>query len=274
MSADLARLLAAAGPDTRSGLAAGVITQPGGEFMVNLGGEDVAPRWQVGYMPQLGDAVVALRVGGVWTVLGATTSTPMSALPNPDPAAPPPRVPPPSPKAPSVESDVSTFTATDSGTWDYAGTRWSDFHGKDLTQGSYGGKAYAGAWFYGGQPKLKLAGFTVAKAEVRIGARRRLGSWGQSVALHLKLHTSASRGGSFVTSGTHDVTLGPTPQGAQWVTLPASWGQTLITDGGGLGIAGDPYAGVVGVGSASKGLDPQSGLLRLTWTRNETQIGD
>lgn len=267
MSADLARLLAVAGPDTRSSLAVGVITQVGGEYTVNLGGVDVTPRWVVGYMPQPGQAVVAVRVGGVWTVLGATTATPMSTLPSPDPAAPPARVPPPSPKAPVTESGRSTFTATDSGTWDYSGSRWSDFHGRDLTQGSFGGKASAGAWFYGGQPRQKLGGRTVTKAEVRLGARRRLGSWGQAVKLHLKLHTSATRGGSFVTSGTHDVSLGPIPEDPQWVTIPASWGQTLITDGGGLGIAGDPYAGLIGVGSTRSGLDPQSGLLRLTWTR-------
>ena len=269
---DLATILAAAGRSKSEPLAQGVITITDTTWTVNIGGVNVTPRWLVGYVPRTGDTVQCVRVGGVWTVIGATFDAPMSTLPTPDPVAAA-KVPPESPKSPPSPGGVATFSANDSGTWDYSRDAFSGYHGRDLTQGSYGGVSYAGAWFYGGPPQAKMKGRVVTKTEIRLGARRKLGQWGEPIVISLKRHTSKKRGGSFTTTGPDfDVTL-PSFASARWVTLPNDWGQSLVDDGYGIGIRGGSYGGIVGVGSARSGLDPQSGLVRLTWKRNSYSQG-
>lgn len=170
-----------------------------------------------------------------------------------DPDAPPP--------PPTVDSGTLDVTASDSATWSSRGV-WDGYYGTSLVQGSYGGRSYSGAWFYGDAPS-QIVGRTVAGARVRLGGRLHMGSYNAPLALNLWLHTSRSRPGGDVSriSGPHVVTLTP-GAGAQWVEIPAGWGQEIVNTGGGLSVAGGTYGGVHGVGD-----DPASGQIQLDWVR-------
>ncbi|WP_163275322.1 hypothetical protein [Cellulomonas iranensis] len=210
----------------------------------------VVPCRYVGTAPAIG-ALVRLdwqsTTPWVWPSAAATVPTPDPV----DPGAPPP--------PPSATSGTLTVAAADSGTWSSRGV-WDSYYATHLTQGSYGGRSYAGAWFYGAAPR-QAAGRTVTATRVRVGARRRMGSYNAALPLNLYLHTSPSRPGGDVTrvAGPHTVLLVP-GAGPQWVDVPASWGQTLVDSGGGLGIAGGEYGGIDGVGS-----DAASGQVQIDW---------
>lgn len=175
--------------------------------------------------------------------------------PTPDPGAPTPPAPP-----PVQTTGTLTVTALDSGSWQVGGT-WA-WAGTDVYQWRYGSnRENRGAWFYG-HGAAQLAGATITGARIRLGARMPIGSSSAAQTLHLYRHTDASRPGGDVSraAGPYDVLLAPGAP-AQWVDIPAAWGQDLIT-GGGIAVAGSPYVGIAGVGS-----DPASGQLQLDWRR-------
>lgn len=208
----------------------------------------------VGTPPAIG-ALVRLDWGSTtpW-VWPSTAATVPSLLPGGDPGTGP---------APPPASSAGTLsvTALDSGTRSSAGGGvWDPYYGTHLTQGSYGGRSYSGAWFYGAGPQ-QVAGRTVAGLRIRLGARRRIGSHNAALELHLWLHTSPSRPGGDVSriAGPHGVVLAP-GAGPDWHGLPADWGQHLANNGGGIAIAGSTYGGITGVGE-----DPASGQLQLDW---------
>lgn len=181
-----------------------------------------------------------------------------AVIPSPSPDTDPGITPPPPP--PVRTTGTLTVTATDSGSWQ-VGSNWS-WAGTAVYQYRYGSnRENRGAWFYGNGAG-QLDGATVTAARIRLGARLRIGSYNADVAIHLHRHTNPSRPGGDVNrvAGPHDITLAP-GAGAQWVDLPTSWGQDLIS-GGGIALIGAPYAGVAGVGS-----DPASGQLQLDWSR-------
>ena len=96
-----------------------------------------------------------------------------------------------------------------------------------------------------------------------------MGNYNQSITFTLRRHSHTSRPSGPINflSGTVSVTV-PSGGGARWVELPNSWGQYIIDNGGGIGLASGSYGGIVGVG-AGAGLDPQSGLLEITWSRRD-----
>lgn len=161
---------------------------------------------------------------------------------------------------PVTTSGTLTVTAIDSGSWQVGGS-WA-YQGTDVVQWRYGSaRENRGAWFYG-NGVAQLAGATITGARLRLGARLRIGSYNAAQTLHLYRHTDAARPGGDVArvAGPHDVSLAANV-GAQWVDIPAAWGQDLIA-GGGIAVAGSPYVGITGVGS-----DPASGQLQLDWRR-------
>lgn len=165
------------------------------------------------------------------------------------------------PAPPPVQTTGTlTVAALDSGSWQVGGT-WASA-GTNILQHRYGSnRENRGAWFYG-NGAAQLAGATITGARLRLGARLHIGSYNAALALHLYRHTTSSRPGGDVTraAGPHDITLAPDAP-AQWVDIPAAWGQDLIA-GGGIATLGSPYVGVSGVGS-----DPASGQLQLDWRR-------
>lgn len=164
----------------------------------------------------------------------------------------------PTPPPTSLTGTLSVASG-DSGSWSAQG--WSSFHGTDLTQGAWsGGSAYTGAWFYGSAPQ-QIAGRTVTGFRLRLGARRRIGNYNSSVGLNIYRTANSTRPGGDVSrvEGPVTVTLAANAP-AQWVALPTAWGQAIVNGGGGIGIAGGTYAGVVGVGG-----DPASGQLEFDW---------
>lgn len=160
---------------------------------------------------------------------------------------------------PTTTTGTLAVASNDSGSWSAQG--WSSFHGTNLTQGSYSG-TYTGSWFYGTAP-TQVADAVITGFRVRLGARRRIGSYNSPLALNLWLTGNATRPPGDVnrTNGPVVVNLGPSNP-AMWVELPADWGQAMATGGRGLGIAGGSYGGVDGIG-----VDPASGSIQLDWRR-------
>lgn len=206
----------------------------------------------VGAAPAVGDRVLLEHRHNAVYVVGkvGTTAAPAPVPPPPAPPAPPPA---------GATSGKDTFGATDSATA-RVGSGWNGPSGQTVIQGSYGGVSYAGAWFYGTAPS-SLAGRTIAGARVYLPARRRMGDYNAAATIRLYAHTSASRPGGDVSRvvGPHNVTL-PPGWGGGWVDIPASLAAQIVA-GGGLGIAGNPYAGLDG-----RGDDPQSGAVQIDWT--------
>lgn len=208
----------------------------------------------VGAAPAIGDRVLLTWRGSTAYAVGkiGTTPAPAPVLPVAPPAAP---APPPG----GATSGTASFAAIDSATA-RAGSGWNSPSGQTVIQGSYGSVTYAGAWFYGTAPS-SLGGRTLTGARVYLPARRRMGSYNDAVVIHLYAHTSASRPGGDVSRvvGPHDITL-PPGWGGGWVDIPASLAAQVVA-GGGLGIAGNPYAGLDG-----RGDNPQSGAVQIDWT--------
>lgn len=154
---------------------------------------------------------------------------------------------------------VSTFTATDARTWVNGAWRADS---AAITQGDSSGVPNTGAWFYGGGPAAALAGATITQARIRM--RRRSGGAAGGQTVNVYPHSSDTRPATNIARVGVD---GPATAGlsigvATWITLPVAWGQRIVTTGGGLHIAGNPYLACDGLDA-----DPQSGLLELTWNR-------
>jgi len=216
------------------------------------------------YTPQVGHSVLLTWPPGesAPTVIGRRGEVPAPPPPKPPP---PPR--PTNPKPPPNQSGRTRLTPVDSRTRIAAG--WRTNHGRHVMQGSWGGLAFQGGWFYGKRPRSALRNRTITSARIRLGARRRVGNYNQPLTLTLRRHTHQRRpdGALSLTGSSVTVTLDP-GAGAQWVDLPASWHDGLA-QGHGVALAGtggSAYGGVVGTGSGS-GLDSQSGLLDIRWQR-------
>lgn len=177
-------------------------------------------------------------------------------------AAPPPVVDAP-PPPPVTASGETPLIATASDTWwgpgGWGSWATSRFGGEDVYTGTWGGATVTGAWFYGAA-KPELQGKTVTRVRFRTPQRMNVGGSG-AATIHVYAHNAGSRPGSDVTrvTGPHDISI---PQGAPpaWHDLPLSFAPALVA-GGGISIAGDPYAGF-----NSRLDDPESGKLILDWS--------
>jgi hypothetical protein len=122
-----------------------------------------------------------------------------------------------------------------------------------------------GAFFYAGSP-TELAGRTITRVQCRMGARLSVGASNTGVNVNFYTHTSANKPGGDVTRTTGPTTIlfpagwNPGP-GDGWFDLPTTFGAALLA-GGGLAIAGDPYAGFAG-----RLQDPAAGQIKLDWSR-------
>lgn len=162
---------------------------------------------------------------------------------------------------PITGSGTLSVTAIDSGTFNTRYANWTGQNGLDLTQGSYGGVAYTGAWFYGSAPS-QLAGANITGLRLRLGARRRMGNYNSNLDLTVYATSNGSKPGGDTTRVAGPVVLTLPPNApAQWVGLPLGLVGPIIA-GGGLAIAGGGYGGVSGIGA-----DPASGQLQIDWTR-------
>lgn len=222
------------------------------------------------YTPVIGHTVMLLWPAGdgVPTVIGRPGEVPEPTPPKPPPAPEdrPPR--PTNPTPPAVRSGRERFTAVDSRTRIPAG--WSTNHGRHVMQGSWGSLAFQGGWFYGNRVRSFFRGDReITSARIRLGARRRVGYYNQSVTLTLRRHTHRTRpNGALSLTGTTVTVTVPVGGGARWVDLPEEW-HTGFAEGHGVALVGTGqpnYGGVVGTGSGS-GLDPESGLLDIRWQR-------
>lgn len=214
---------------------------------------DYTATFAASYTPAVNDNVIL-----AWNAAQPTVTAKVGVV-----AAPPSTTavvaPPPGPLAAST----STYQAQDSATWVPANGAWDSWAGGggNVYQGSYSGYTTYGAWFYAGST-AELTGRTINRIQFTLGSRRGVGSYNSPITLHLYTHTSANRPGADVTrsTGPYDVTIQP-GQGQVTFDLPTSFATDLL-NGGGIAIAGDPYAGFSG-----RLQEPASGLLTIDWTR-------
>ena len=177
-------------------------------------------------------------------------------------AAPPPPAPTP-PPPPVAGNGATTLLATASDTfWGPGG--WGSYAtsrngGEDVYTGNYGSGPVTGAWFYGA-PKPELQGKSVTRVQFKVPARIAAGSHNSPATIHFYAHTSGSRPGGDVnrTVGPHDISIPAHWQGGL-IDLPTTFGPVLAA-GGGISIAGDPYAGFI-----SRLKDPESGKVVVDW---------
>lgn len=230
------------------------VTPAGPATLINFTGEDGLPytteRFIGSYNP--GDPVYLSWDAAAPTIIGKIGAVAVA------PAA----APPPPPATAAAATGKETLVATKSNTWGVGGWgRWatSRFGGEDVYSGTWGGFTVTGSWFYGTK-RPALEGKTVTSALFRLPQRLGVGASG-SATLHLYAHTSSSQPGGDVarTVGPFDVTI-PQNSPPKWVTLPSSFHSVLV-NGGGISIAGDPY-----VGFASRLDDPQSGKITMNWS--------
>lgn len=202
------------------------------------------------YTPTVGDPVILSWNAAVPSVVGKITTTAA-------PAPPPPVVEP-----PASVTGSTPYPAASSGTWVPSLGAWDAWAGggSHVYQGSYGSSTTYGAWFYSGS-MAQLAGKTITRIRFVLGSRRAVGNNNQPVTVHFYAHTSANKpaGDASRTVGPHDVTAQPA-QGLTEYDLPLSFAPVLLA-GGGIAIAGNPYAGFLGVNA-----QPESGLLILDWS--------
>lgn len=200
----------------------------------------------------LNDPVYLDWSGGTPTVLGKPTT--ITVTPPSDP---------PAPVNPDPTVGTGKASATKTNTWWGPGGwgSWaeSQLGGEQVYSGTWGGASVTGAWFYG-SAFTGLAGKTVTEIRFRLPKRLNIGGSG-SATVHLYAHPSKSQPGSDVSRsvGPYDVTVAQ-EQCAHWVTLPLTFAPVL-TAGGGISIAGDPYVGFNG-----RIKDPQSGRIEMDWT--------
>lgn len=204
-----------------------------------------------GTAPSIGDEVfLDWQMSTPRLLPGVASSVPTPPDPvEPDAPAPP----------PPTQGGMLSVTALDSATWSSAGA-WDSYYGTAVVQGSYSGRSYSGAWFYGDQAR-QLAGRTFDALRIRLGARRHMGNYNSPLDLQLWLHGNPGRPGGDVSrlDGPFAVTLAP-GAGAQWVAIPAAWAHHMANNGGGIGVTGGSYGGVTGIGE-----DPASGQLQIDW---------
>lgn len=237
----------------------GVVTSaPVGSDTISVDTDEGAVEaWFLGsYTPTIGDTVLLSWEASRATVLGEVGAIPASDAPPPGAPAPPPG---------AATSGFDVFPATDAGSFNASSGVWATGYAPNassVVQGSYGGSpAFTGAWFYGTAPS-GLAGTSISRLQIWIAPRVRMGDYNNAAPLHLYVHTSTARPAGDVSrvAGPADF-LVPPGFGGGWVDLPAGWGPIIVA-GGGIGIAGGPYVGITG-----RAGHPQSGAVRLDWSR-------
>lgn len=217
-------------------------------------GIDYVAKFAASYTPTVNDNVLLAWNAALPYVTGQVGVVAAPGAP-PGGVAPPPAGP---------VTGTTPYAATDSATWVPGLGVWDAWarRGGRLYQGSSGGYVTYGAWFYAGSA-AQLAGRTITRIQFTLGARdRAAGGYSSPVPVHFYTHTSPNRPGGDVTrpSGPWDETAQPY-QGPTTYDLPLSFATDLL-NGGGISIAGDPYAGFDGVIQ-----DPTSGLLTIDWSR-------
>lgn len=231
-----------------------VLTVPASSPTITVTGSDGATytaTFVSSYTPVVGDAVILSWNAAVPSVVGKITTT----------AAPPP---PPAPITPPPATNWGTkpYPASDSGTyWPGGGWRSWAGGGSRVFQGSAGAGPVYGAWFYAGSPS-QLAGKTITAIRFTLGARWAVGNHNSPITLHLYTHGNSFMPGSGDVSrlsGPHDIVVQP-GQGLTTYDLPLYFAPDLL-NGGGIAIAGEPYAGFSGVTN-----QPESGLLNMDWS--------
>lgn len=215
-------------------------------------GVDYTATFAGSYTPAVNDTVILAWNANTPTALAKVGVVAPPAAPPPPVAAPP---------AP-VSTGQSTYASQDSATWCPQNGSWDSWAraGGRLYQGNYGNDTY-GAWFYAGTTS-ELAGRTITRIQFTLGSRLGVGNYNSPVAVHFYTHSSSYRPGGDVSrsNGPYDVTVQP-GAGQQSFDLPTSFASAL-QNGGGIGIAGDPYAGFNG-----RLQEAASGLLTIDWTR-------
>jgi hypothetical protein len=106
-----------------------------------------------------------------------------------------------------------------------------------------------------------LQGKNISRIRLHLPARLRVGTYNSAATIHVYAHTSGSRPGGDVSRvvGPHDISIPPGFGGGDF-DLPLTFA-AAIAGGGGISIAGDPYAGF-----NSRLDDPTSGRLILNWS--------
>lgn len=226
-------------------------TAAGGLVPVTTDAGEVSARY-MGTAPVAGSLVrVDWQSTQAWIFPGAVAALDSEA---PASGATPPSAP------PSTGSGTLPVPALASGTWSSVGV-WDSYYGTNVTQGAWGGRSYTGAWFYGTKPS-QLRGKTITAARIRLGARVRQGNYNAALTLNLYRHTSNSRPSGDVSrvAGPHALVL-PVNAPAGWHDIPVAWAQAVVNSGGGFGVAGGSYGGVLGIAD-----DASSGQLALAWS--------
>lgn len=237
-----------------------ISTVPPGSPTVTVTGTDgaaYAATFVSSYTPAVNDIVILSWNASQPTVLGKVGSVALPPPP-PPPVAQQAVLPPPPPPI----TGTSYYPATDSDTiWPAGG--WGSWGGGGghVYQGSYGSGPIYGSWFYGGST-TEMSGRVITRIQIRLGSRRRVGSYNLPVAAHFYAHLSPNKPGGDVNriAGPFDVTIQP-GAGQQTVDLPNWMGDALMA-GGGICIAGDPYMGFEG-----RYTQPDSGTLTIDWSR-------
>ena len=235
-----------------------VATVPASSPTITVTGSDgvvYTATFVASYTPVVGDPVILSWNAAVPSVVGKITTT----------AAPPPP-PPPVAAPPSASQMGSTpYPAADSGAYWPAGG-WGSWAGggSSVYQGNYGSGQVYGAWFYAGST-AQLSGKNITRVRFKLGARLPVGSNNAPVTVHVYAHSSPNRPGGDVArvAGPFDITVQP-GQGLTEYDLPPAVFGAAIKAGGGIAIAGDPYAGFAGV--TGRNAQPESGLLILDWS--------
>lgn len=166
------------------------------------------------------------------------------------------------PPAPSPSVGSTSAAAVASRTY-WAGGGWGSYagDGNKVHQGTWGSATVTGAWFYG-SAFAGLAGRTITRIRFRTGQRLAVGANNAPAQFHFYAHTHPSQPGGDTNrvAGPHHWTAAP-GNGPEWIDLPVSLAPVLIA-GGGIAIAGEPYAAMAGVTPQS----PDSGSLIFDWT--------
>lgn len=241
------------------GLSTAVVTGLSAErntVVVNYYGQTITARKLRGYVPSVGDVVLAVGDSGRLFVLDSLDPHSPDAAPG---GSATPSVPPPAPGASGPVSGETPFVASSSVSW-RPQDGWMTWD-SDLYQGAgYGYGPHSGLWFYGTAPSSALAGKHVTRCRVYVPRHDGGGANGVTT-IHVVAHGYSSRpgGAPSVTSAVADISL---PRGGgDWAEIPANIGQQVV-DGTylGFGISGDPYAVVDGVNRS------QSGTVIINWT--------
>lgn len=231
-----------------------VVSADGTSAVVNAAGTQVTAAYNSALALAAGDTVRLIWQGRLATVMAKLTSYVAPPVQSPGTTAPPPA---------TATGSLPVF-ATDSATWSPqlgVWNAWGNNPNQKVFQGSYDGYTMYGAWFYNGGTR-QLAGATVGAPQLRVPKRLSVGNYNADGVLHVYVHSNDTRPDGDVArvSGPYDITIPAHWQG-DFVTLPQGAAEQL-KNGGGIAIAGEPYAGFVG-----KAEDPSSGQLIIPWSR-------